>query len=111
MEAPARYPVLCKKALKSALNLHRKQTVIDTVKFRLVLSHSFAMSLCLEMLTGNKACSLKKLDFGLCARFRFLLNNQCTSRVWLSDRCINCNLFMWHVFWNSLVSNKWIYWV
>ncbi|XP_064319092.1 testis-expressed protein 11 isoform X2 [Phalacrocorax carbo] len=33
MESPARYPVLCKKALKSALNLHRKETVIDTVKF------------------------------------------------------------------------------
>ncbi|XP_068267974.1 LOW QUALITY PROTEIN: testis-expressed protein 11 [Nyctibius grandis] len=32
MESPARYPVLCKKALKSALNLHRKQTVIDAVK-------------------------------------------------------------------------------
>ncbi|XP_049683336.1 testis-expressed protein 11 isoform X6 [Accipiter gentilis] len=34
MESPARYPVLCKKALKSALNLHRKQPVIDAVKFR-----------------------------------------------------------------------------
>lgn len=50
MEPPARYPVLCKKALKSALNLHRKQAVIDAVKFRLVLPHSFAMSLWLEML-------------------------------------------------------------
>lgn len=45
MEPPARYPVLCKKALQGALNLHRKQTAIDAVKFRLVLSHSFAMSL------------------------------------------------------------------
>ncbi|XP_049683335.1 testis-expressed protein 11 isoform X5 [Accipiter gentilis] len=36
MESPARYPVLCKKALKSALNLHRKQPVIDAVKFRML---------------------------------------------------------------------------
>ncbi|XP_032847719.2 testis-expressed protein 11 isoform X2 [Tyto alba] len=33
MESPARYPVLCKKALKSALSLYRKETVIDAVKF------------------------------------------------------------------------------
>ncbi|XP_061209247.1 testis-expressed protein 11 isoform X8 [Neopsephotus bourkii] len=36
MESPARYPELCKKALKSALNLHRKQTVIDVEKFRML---------------------------------------------------------------------------
>lgn len=66
MESPARYPVLCKKALKSALNLHRKQAVIDAEKFRLVLSHSFAMSLWLEILTGNKGYNLKKkVDFNL----------------------------------------------
>lgn len=34
MEPPARYPVLCKKALKSALNLYRKETTTDAVKFR-----------------------------------------------------------------------------
>lgn len=63
MESPARYPVLCKKALKIALNIHRKQTVIDAVKFRLVLSHNFARSLWLEMLTGNKACNLEQVFF------------------------------------------------
>lgn len=80
MESPARYPVLCKKALKSALNLHRKQTVIDAVKFRLVLSHNFARGLWLEMLTGNKACNLEQVDFSLCTRF-CLLASQCTSQV------------------------------
>lgn len=49
MEPPARYPVLCKKALKSAQNLYRKETTTDAVKFRLVLSHKFAMSLWFEM--------------------------------------------------------------
>ncbi|NXL57953.1 TEX11 protein, partial [Chordeiles acutipennis] len=45
MESPARYPILCKKALKSALNLHRKQTVIDTVKFSKCLHTLINLSL------------------------------------------------------------------
>ncbi|NXM69810.1 TEX11 protein, partial [Serilophus lunatus] len=45
MESPARYPVLCKKALKSALNLHRKQTVIDAVKFSKCLHSLINISL------------------------------------------------------------------
>ncbi|KFP78586.1 Testis-expressed sequence 11 protein, partial [Apaloderma vittatum] len=45
MEPPARYPILCKKALKSALNLHRKQTVIDAVKFSKCLHSLINLSL------------------------------------------------------------------
>ncbi|XP_019143726.2 testis-expressed protein 11 isoform X3 [Corvus cornix cornix] len=45
MESPARYPVLCKKALKSALNLHRKQAVIDAVKFSKCLHSLINISL------------------------------------------------------------------
>ncbi|KFP70335.1 Testis-expressed sequence 11 protein, partial [Acanthisitta chloris] len=45
MESPARYPVLCKKALKSALNLHRKQPVIDAVKFSKCLHSLINVSL------------------------------------------------------------------
>ncbi|NWX44762.1 TEX11 protein, partial [Steatornis caripensis] len=45
MESPARYPVLCKKALKSALNCHRKQTVIDAVKFSKCLHSLINLSL------------------------------------------------------------------
>ncbi|XP_027758708.1 testis-expressed protein 11 isoform X1 [Empidonax traillii] len=45
MEPPARYPVLCKKALRSALNLHRKQTVIDAVKFSKCLHSLINISL------------------------------------------------------------------
>ncbi|NWV23260.1 TEX11 protein, partial [Origma solitaria] len=45
MESPARYPVLCKKALKSALNLHRKQAVIDAVKFSKCLHSLISISL------------------------------------------------------------------
>ncbi|KAJ7395537.1 testis-expressed sequence 11 protein [Pitangus sulphuratus] len=45
MESPARYPVLCKKALRSALNLHRKQTVIDAVKFSKCLHSLINISL------------------------------------------------------------------
>lgn len=79
MESPAHYPVLCKKALKSALNLHRKQAVVDAVKFRLVVSHSCSVSLWLAMLTGNKVCCLRKVDFGLYARLYFWLASQRTS--------------------------------
>nr|XP_054497718.1 testis-expressed protein 11 [Agelaius phoeniceus] len=45
MEPPARYPALCKKALKSALNLHRKQAVIDAVKFSKCLHSLINISL------------------------------------------------------------------
>ncbi|XP_056347085.1 testis-expressed protein 11 [Oenanthe melanoleuca] len=45
MESPARYPVLCKKALKSALNLHRKQAVIDAEKFSKCLHSLINISL------------------------------------------------------------------
>ncbi|NWT85720.1 TEX11 protein, partial [Lanius ludovicianus] len=45
MEPPARYPVLCKKALKSAVNLHRKQAVIDAVKFSKCLHSLINISL------------------------------------------------------------------
>ncbi|NXN22409.1 TEX11 protein, partial [Nycticryphes semicollaris] len=45
MESPARYPVLCKKALQSALNLHRKQAVIDAAKFSKCLHSLINLSL------------------------------------------------------------------
>ncbi|NXT74908.1 TEX11 protein, partial [Zapornia atra] len=60
MESPARYPALCKKALKSALNLHRKQTVIDAEKFSKCL-HSL-ISLALPTgLTDLDACVLQEV--------------------------------------------------
>ncbi|NXP50213.1 TEX11 protein, partial [Heliornis fulica] len=59
MESPARYPVLCKKALKSALNLYRKQTIIDAVKFSKCL-HSL-INLCLPTgLTDLDTCVLQE---------------------------------------------------
>ncbi|XP_040427968.1 testis-expressed protein 11 isoform X2 [Cygnus olor] len=45
MEPPARYPVLCKQALQGALNLHRKQTAIDAVKFSKCLHSLINLSL------------------------------------------------------------------
>lgn len=38
MESPAYYPSVCKRALKSALTLHRKQEAIDAVRVRLVFT-------------------------------------------------------------------------
>ncbi|NXX13965.1 TEX11 protein, partial [Podargus strigoides] len=60
MESPARYPVLCKKALKSALNLHRKQTVIDAVKFSKCLRSLINLSLPTG-LTDLDACVLQEV--------------------------------------------------
>ncbi|KAM9538356.1 testis-expressed protein 11 isoform 2-T2 [Guaruba guarouba] len=59
MESPARYPVLCKKALKSALNLHRKQTVIDVEKFSKCLHSLINLSLPTG-LTDLDACVLQE---------------------------------------------------
>ncbi|XP_050758007.1 testis-expressed protein 11 [Gymnogyps californianus] len=60
MESPARYPVLCKKALKSALNLHRTQTVIDAVKFSKCLHSLINLSLPTG-LTDLDACVLQEV--------------------------------------------------
>ncbi|XP_075018207.1 testis-expressed protein 11 [Calonectris borealis] len=60
MESPAWYPVLCKKALKSALNLHRKQTVIDAVKFSKCLHSLINLSLPTG-LTDLNACVLQEV--------------------------------------------------
>ncbi|NXF64510.1 TEX11 protein, partial [Ciccaba nigrolineata] len=60
MESPARYPVLCKKALKSALSLHRKQTVIDAVKFSKCLHSLINLSLPTG-LTDLDACVLQEM--------------------------------------------------
>ncbi|NXI38192.1 TEX11 protein, partial [Galbula dea] len=60
MESPAWYPVLCKKALKSALNLHRKQTVIDTVRFSKCLRSLISLSLPTG-LTDLDACVLQEV--------------------------------------------------
>ncbi|XP_014818549.1 PREDICTED: testis-expressed sequence 11 protein [Calidris pugnax] len=60
MESPARYPVLCKKALKSALNLHRKQSVIDAEKFSKCLHSLINLSLPTG-LTDLDACVLREV--------------------------------------------------
>ncbi|XP_074456758.1 testis-expressed protein 11 isoform X2 [Larus michahellis] len=60
MESPARYPVLCKKALKGALNLHRKQTVIDAEKFSKCLHSLINLSLPTG-LTDLDACVLQEV--------------------------------------------------
>uniref|UniRef100_A0A8C5J9U5 Protein ZIP4 homolog n=1 Tax=Junco hyemalis TaxID=40217 RepID=A0A8C5J9U5_JUNHY len=60
MEPPARYPVLCKKALKSALNLHRKEAVIDAVKFSKCLHSLINISLP-SGLTDLDTCVLQEV--------------------------------------------------
>ncbi|KFO89075.1 Testis-expressed sequence 11 protein, partial [Buceros rhinoceros silvestris] len=60
MESPAHYPVVCKKALKSALNLHRKQAVVDAVKFSKCL-HSLINIALPTGLTDLDACVLREV--------------------------------------------------
>ncbi|NXU47153.1 TEX11 protein, partial [Turnix velox] len=60
MESPARYSALCKRALKGALDLHRKQTVIDAEKFSKCLRS--LISLCLPSgLSELDACVLQEV--------------------------------------------------
>nr|XP_013802121.1 PREDICTED: testis-expressed sequence 11 protein [Apteryx mantelli mantelli] len=59
MESPARYPLLCKKALKSALNLHRKQTAVDAVRFSKCLHSLINLSLP-SGVTDLDACVLQE---------------------------------------------------
>ncbi|XP_032052327.1 testis-expressed protein 11 [Aythya fuligula] len=60
MEPPARYPALCKKALQGALNLHRKQTAIDAVKFSKCLHSLINLSLPTGV-TDLDACVLQEV--------------------------------------------------
>ncbi|XP_040525494.1 testis-expressed protein 11 isoform X5 [Gallus gallus] len=60
MEPPARYPVLCKKALKSALNLYRKETTTDAVKFSKCLHSLINLSLPTGV-TDLDACVLQEV--------------------------------------------------
>ncbi|NXE51265.1 TEX11 protein, partial [Casuarius casuarius] len=60
MESPARYPSLCKKALKSALNLHRKQTAVDAVRFSKCLHSLINLSLP-SGVTDLDACVLQEV--------------------------------------------------
>uniref|UniRef100_U3KBS4 Protein ZIP4 homolog n=1 Tax=Ficedula albicollis TaxID=59894 RepID=U3KBS4_FICAL len=60
MESPARYPVLCKKALRSALNLHRKQAVVDAEKFSKCL-HSLVNISLPTGLTDLDTCVLQEV--------------------------------------------------
>ncbi|XP_074003820.1 testis-expressed protein 11 [Numenius arquata] len=60
MESPARYPVLCKKALKGALNLHRKQSVIDAARLSKCLHSLINLSLPTG-LTDLDACVLREV--------------------------------------------------
>ncbi|XP_068813681.1 testis-expressed protein 11 isoform X2 [Struthio camelus] len=60
MESPARYPVLCKKALESALNLHRKQAAVDAVRFSKCL-HSLVNLSLPSGITDLDACVLQEV--------------------------------------------------
>ncbi|OXB79683.1 UNVERIFIED_CONTAM: hypothetical protein H355_011069 [Colinus virginianus] len=60
MEPPARYPALCKEALKSALTLYRKQTTIDAMRFSKCLHSLINLSLPTGV-TDLDACVLQEV--------------------------------------------------
>uniref|UniRef100_A0A8D0G493 Protein ZIP4 homolog n=1 Tax=Sphenodon punctatus TaxID=8508 RepID=A0A8D0G493_SPHPU len=59
MECPAHYPSVCRKALKSALILHRKQEALDTGRFSKCL-HSLVHLSLPASITDTDACVLEE---------------------------------------------------
>ncbi|XP_052528721.1 testis-expressed protein 11 [Tympanuchus pallidicinctus] len=99
MEPPARYPVLCKKALKSALSLYRKQTTTDAVKFSNCLHSLINLSLPTGV-TDLDACVLQEV-WGY---FEDALNVVSSSDsypemeiLWLMTRAWNTGIFQFTV--------------
>ncbi|XP_066861377.1 testis-expressed protein 11 isoform X2 [Anser cygnoides] len=84
MEPPARYPVLCKKALQGALNLHRKQTAIDAVKFSKCLHSLINLSLPTGV-TDLDACVLQEDGYPE------------IETLWLMTRAWNTGIFQYTI--------------
>ncbi|XP_053931638.1 testis-expressed protein 11 isoform X3 [Cuculus canorus] len=99
MESPARYPVLCKKALKSALNIHRKQPVIDAVKFSKCLHSLINLSLPTGV-TDLDACVLQEVwgyfEDGLSVVSSTDAYPE-TEVLWLMTRAWNTGIFQYTV--------------
>ncbi|NXD86043.1 TEX11 protein, partial [Halcyon senegalensis] len=99
MEPPARYPVLCKKALKSALNLHRKQTVIDAVQFSKCLHSLINISLPTG-LTDWDACVLQELWDYFEDALSIISGTDAypeTEILWLMTRAWNTGIFQYTI--------------
>ncbi|NXO43611.1 TEX11 protein, partial [Locustella ochotensis] len=99
MESPARYPVLCKKALKSALNLHRKQAVIDAVKFSKCLHSLINISLPTG-LTDLDTCVLQEVWDYFEDALSVVSSTDAypeTEILWLMTRAWNTGIFQYTV--------------
>ncbi|NWZ69065.1 TEX11 protein, partial [Acrocephalus arundinaceus] len=99
MESPARYPVLCKKALKSALNLHRKQAVIDAVKFSKCLHSLINISLPTG-LTDLDTCVLQEVWDYFEDALSVVSSTDAypeTEILWLMTRAWNTGIFQYSV--------------
>ncbi|NXI54958.1 TEX11 protein, partial [Chloroceryle aenea] len=99
MEPPARYPVLCKKALKCALNLHRKQTAIDVVQFSKCLHSLINLSLPTG-LTDWDACVLQELWDYFEDALSVVSHTDAfpeTEILWLMTRAWNAGIFQYTI--------------
>ncbi|XP_010076951.1 PREDICTED: testis-expressed sequence 11 protein, partial [Pterocles gutturalis] len=99
MESPARYPVLCKKALKSALNLHRKQAVIDAVKFSKCVHSLINLSLPTG-LTDLDACVLQEVWYYFEDALSIVSSTDAYPEMeilWLMTRAWNTGIFLYTV--------------
>ncbi|NWH79539.1 TEX11 protein, partial [Piaya cayana] len=99
MESPARYPALCKKTLKSALILHRKQPVIDAVKYSKCLHSLINLSLPTGI-TDLDACVLQEVwdyfEDGLNMVSSTVAYPE-TEVLWLMIRAWNTGIFQYTV--------------
>ncbi|XP_031450021.1 testis-expressed protein 11 isoform X2 [Phasianus colchicus] len=99
MEPPARYPVLCKKALKSAVNLYKKQTITDAVKFSNCLHSLINVSLPTGV-TDLDACVLQEV-WGYFEDALSVVNSTDSypemEILWLMTRAWNTGMFQYTV--------------
>ncbi|NXA36910.1 TEX11 protein, partial [Eudromia elegans] len=99
MESPARYPLLCKKALKCALSLLRKQPAVDTVRFSKCVHSLINLSLP-PGVTDLEACVLQEVWGYFEDALSVVSSTEAYPEIeilWLMTRAWNTGIFQYSV--------------
>ncbi|XP_065413452.1 testis-expressed protein 11 isoform X2 [Chrysemys picta bellii] len=95
MESPAHYPSVCKRALKSALTLHRKQEAIDAVRVSKCLHSLVHLSLPTGVIDTD-ACVLEEV-WGYFEDALSIDDYPEVETLWLMTRAWNTGIFQYSV--------------
>nr|XP_033800863.1 testis-expressed protein 11 [Geotrypetes seraphini] len=98
MELPAHYPSVCKRALWSALSLHRKQSPLDVLRYSKCLHSLVQLSLPIGMLE-TEACTLEEVwtyfEEALDVINHSTDNYPEVEKLWLMTRAWNTGIFLY----------------